>query len=166
MPTAAKLTVGCDGAGIVARLHGHGTMRESPCFQRLVTEALVGEPEAVMTVSLFDCDYLDSTFLGCLISLTKKFSLDEPPRFLLAADAEKRKLLFGSTCLDRVMKFADAEPICSGDCVPLETACLESREFAVHAAECHRRLAQAGGPQAAAFDRIAARLESELATRG
>mgnify|MGYP007080334571 CR=1 FL=1 len=56
--------------------------------------------------------------------------------------------------------------LCAGATVPLEPACLESREFAAHAAECHRRLAQEGGPQAAAFERIAARLESELASRG
>lgn len=166
MPSETKLTVGCDGAGIVARLYGHGTMRQSPCFQQLVVDTLTGEPSAVLTLSLFPCDYLDSTFLGCLVSLTKKFSLESPPRFLVAADAEKRKLLFGSTCLDKVLKFADADPVCSGESVPLEAACLESREFAAHAAECHRRLAQAGGPQAAAFERIAARLESELASRG
>ena len=63
--------VGRTEAGYAIRIEGRGTMRESPALQRVVRTVLDGEACAV-TIDLAVCDYLDSTFLGCLVDLHRR----------------------------------------------------------------------------------------------
>src|SRR5687768_10917844 len=114
---ASQLKVGRTGAGYCVRVEGRGTMRESPAVEEFVARSMGGDPVTVV-VDLTACDYLDSTFLGCLLGLHKRFgkragpSAADPgptpgPRFAIAADPERRRKLLGPTRLDLVLKSTD-----------------------------------------------------------
>ena len=70
-----ELLIGPISDGTVVCLVGRGTMCESPAF-RDVAERLLDRGDVVFDASR--CDYLDSTFLGCLIGLKK--SCEQCPR--------------------------------------------------------------------------------------
>ena len=53
-----------------------------------------------------------------------------------------------------------------GDFVTLTVAHPESPDFMRHVMECHRRLAELGGPQQAAFAAIADNIEKDLGKGG
>src|SRR5688500_13216265 len=110
MPAAAShVRVGRTQGGYSVRVEGRGTMRESPAVYAFLSESLEREPVTV-AVDLTACDYLDSTFLGCLLGLHKRFGRSAGPRFVIAADAEHRKKLLGPTRLDVLLKPAEAAP--------------------------------------------------------
>src|SRR5262245_35990365 len=90
--------------GIAVRLVGRGTMFESHAFRAAID--LQPEPGVI----LFDatqCDYLDSTFLGCLVGLKKTCDHTPNGRFVIAAPPPIRARLFSSSSLDRYFDFVD-----------------------------------------------------------
>ena len=65
---ASKLQVGRIENGFILRVQGRGTMRESRVAHEFAMRCL---PDATsqMMIDLSGCDYLDSTFQGCLLDL-------------------------------------------------------------------------------------------------
>src|SRR5579875_1841293 len=53
-------------SGYRLRVQGRGTMPQSHCVQNFVAEALAKD-DRVVVLDLSEADYLDSTFLGCLL---------------------------------------------------------------------------------------------------
>jgi hypothetical protein len=86
------------------------------------------------------------------------------PRYLVAGPADKRAALLGGLKLDKWLPTVDAPPPPRSDWVQVDPRTFErdEKEQARHIMECHRRLAELGGPTAAAFARIAEQLEKEL----
>ena len=158
-------------------------MKESPAVQEFVSRTLgpvgAAHPGAAqagaVTVDLSGCEYLDSTFLGCLLGLYKQYGgkgaregagASPSPPFAVAAPPERLAKLFGPTRLDRLLRAEKEPPHVAGEWVPLaiDQPTLDKRDLTQHVMECHRRLAEVEGPQQAAFRRIAEQLERELAT--
>ena len=78
---------------------------------------------AAVTVDLSACDYLDSTFLGCLLGLHKQFGRKAAGEgaarktsspFAVAAPPERLAKLFGPTRLDRLIQAAQEPPRVGG----------------------------------------------------
>ena len=72
MATASAVKVGRTEAGYCVRIEGRGTMNQSPIVLEFVGRTLrdgaaSGAPGVVMDPSA--CEYVDSTFLGCLLGL-------------------------------------------------------------------------------------------------
>lgn len=149
----------------VVRIDGRGTMQSSPALQAFAREALRGEPEASLTVDLSDCEYLDSTFLGCLVALHHEFGQEEPPRFEVAAPPAIRAQLLERTRLDRVLHVVEAAPAAPPEWLTIPNRTLERQDFARHLIDCHRQLAELGGPDATAFRRVVDQLARELEER-
>ena len=184
MASPSALRVARTEGGCCVRVEGRGTMKESPAVQefvvRTLTAAAAATPGAapaagVVTIDLSACDYLDSTFLGCLLGLHKQFSPKaagggageaELSAFAVAAPPERIAKLFGPTRLDRLIHPRSNVPCVAGEWVPLEvpTPVSDKRDLTLHVLECHRRLAEVEGPQQAAFLRIAEQLEREVAS--
>lgn len=162
MSDAPVLKFGPTEAGFVIRLEGRGTLHESPslvaCAEHLLQR---GSAQAVM-VDLEACEYLDSTCLGTLVTLHQRFGGPEPPQFLVAGSSDAIERLLTPTRLDQVLNVADELPVCQGEWLEIPTATLERREFCRHLMDCHRRLAELGGPRAAAFQLVADELAREL----
>ena len=184
MASPSALRVARTDEGCCVRVEGRGTMKESPAVQEFVTRTLTAaaaatpdaaRPAAAVTIDLSACDYLDSTFLGCLLGLHKQFGKkaagqaagkgDAPP-FAVAAPPDRVAKLFGPTRLDRLIHPRSELPCAAGEWVPLDIPppASDKRDLAQHVLECHRRLAEVEGPQQAAFIRIAEQLEREVAS--
>ena len=174
MATASAVHVARTDGGCCVRIDGRGTMKESPAVQEFVVRTLDAGAASV-TVDLSGCEYLDSTFLGCLLGLYKQYGgkaaregsgANSAAPFAVAAPPDRAAKLFGPTRLDRLLRAQEHPPAVAGEWVPLtiDRTTFAKRDLTQHVLECHRRLAEVEGPQQEAFRRIAEQLERELAT--
>lgn len=165
----SRLRVGRKDRDFLVRVQGRGTIKLSPLLHQFAVhsfesgvDADAGSRPSTVTVDLADCDYLDSTFLGCLLSLNRRFNRDGDPRFLIAASPEKRRVLLEPSNLDRVLAIREtnSEPSC--EMIELVCPALLNTDLGRHVLECHRQLAELGGPNQAAFRSVVDQLGNEL----
>ncbi len=154
--------------GYVLLLSGRCTMKQSPILQEFARETLEEEaphpgvlPHLLLAVD--ECEYMDSTFLGCVLSLQKRFT--GKGQFGIVASAVTRQRLFAACHLDRVLNLVGEMPPLASEPRPLAPQALSAEDHAQHVMECHRLLADLGGPSAAAFKSIADALQLELEKR-
>jgi hypothetical protein len=192
MPERAKIMVARFADGVSVHLEGAGTMAESPLVNAFAEEVMRDRTQRVI-VDLAGCTYLDSTFLGGLVSLLKRHgrpqngnsvgnhegegdassdpkgagpSTATGPRFAIYAPAPQRRTLFGVSRLDTILPFVDEVPPLQDETLPLETQGPASRdELATYIVECHRRLAELGGAEAHEFAQVAEALAGEINSR-
>ncbi len=145
-------------------------MRESRIFrdyarrwlELAVEREAAGRAES-LALDLSACERLDSTFLGCLVDLHQHFNRPGRTRFVVVAPPAARKSLLGVSRLDRLLPILDEPPATHGEGVSLlEESEGNAHDLGVHVMECHRRLAEQGGPASEAFARVAEQLEREL----
>jgi anti-anti-sigma factor len=159
MSEHCTLAIHRTASGYLFRIAGRGTMRESPSVRDFVCGAI--EDGADIVLDLSACEYLDSTFLGCLVMLHDRGKSCDGS-FAILADESVREKLLSSVGLHRFLSFTVECPDCIGDPVTLNVSALERIEFGQHLLETHRRLAELGGPAAGAFRRVAEELAREL----
>ena len=114
-----------------------------------------------MVVDLSYCDYLDSTFLGCLVGLHRKYNRMLPHRFRVAASRNKSQKLLGPTGLNHLLDVTEVCPEPISDVVALSGPVLPTAGLGRHVMECHRRLAELGGSREKSFRSIADQLARE-----
>ncbi len=157
------LRVGRTASGFLVQVEGRGTMSESPALQEFAVQSLDGPTgPSTVVVDLSHCDYLDSTFLGCLVNLHRKYNRTSPHRFQVAASSEQRQKLLAPTHLTHVLDLTEVGPEPISDVLEVSRPNLPGAELGRHVMECHARLAELGGSRAAAFRSIADRLAREL----
>ena len=161
MPQTSALKFGRTEAGYRLRVEGRGTMGESRPAEAFIAEAL-GKENTLIVVDLSECDYLDSTFLGCLLGLHRQYGAS---RLHVAAPPDRTKKLFGPTKLDVAMRVTAETPPVIGDYVVIAPEAMNSTDMARHIMECHSRLAEIPGPQQNAFAAIAQQMARELDRR-
>lgn len=146
--------------GFLLRIVGRGTFTESPAFRDFVSRCLdmEGKPQVVIDVS--QCEYLDSTFMGCLIWLHKH--AESGSRLQFFASPEKCRELFAFCMLDRVLNITRDCPQPTDEFVVLSMVDIEDNELGRHIAQCHKRLAELGTKEAARLQSVAERLSREL----
>ena len=115
-----------------------------------------------MVVDLSHCDYLDSTFLGCLVSLHRKYNRTSPHRFQVAASCDQCQKLLAPTHLNHLLNVTEVCPEPVSDVLEVSRPLLPTHDLCRHIMECHRQLAELGGSQAASFRSIADHLAREL----
>ena len=158
----AKTTAFRFPGGVVLRVEGKGTMPESRVLHAFAEQAL-SESSTRLIVDLEGCSYLDSTFLGGLVGLFKRHGGSEG-RFAIRLAESRRASLFGVSGLDRLLPFVTEAPaVEENTCLPLAFEGGASKEeLTKYVIECHRRLAELGGPHAPAFQGVAEALEGQL----
>lgn len=166
---ASLLKVGRTDSGYCLRLEGSGTVRESRAAHEFIVRS-IEDGKCPVALDLSACPYMDSTFLGCLIDLHRKFGSTEGqarPLFTVAAPSRDCRQALAVTRIDRMLHVENEPPRVCSDFVALPAQALESydpRDLAGHIAECHRLLADMGGPSQEAFRRIADAFEREMKT--
>lgn len=161
MPASSVLKVARTRAGYLLRVEGKGTLRESPAVSQFA-ERVLNDPENSLAFDLSSCEYLDSTFQGCLVVLHKRFDSGPSPRVLIAAPPQTCARLLHREHLDSIFSLTDASPEAVGEDLTLPTLALDSVELAQHVMECHRRLAEVDGPSRQAFAEVADQFAREL----
>src|SRR5690606_37147347 len=149
MPSVSTvpLEVLATDTGCLVRITGRGTMCESRRFYEyakrwLEMEGTSDECEdrTSLTLDLSACERLDSTFLGCLVDLHKRFNTAKRTRFVIVAPSAVRKSLLGTSRLDRLLCILDTPPATRGEGIPLtDDAAADPYALGVHVMECHRR---------------------------
>jgi anti-anti-sigma regulatory factor len=161
MSAPAVIKVGRTPNGYRLRVEGRGTMRESPAVFAFANRALE-EKGATVVVDLSDCNYLDSTFLGCLVVLHRTHCATAPRRLsILPSDAVLRRTLVPNS-LHVVFHLTDACPEVVGDDQVILPLILEPAEMGRHALEAHRRLAEIDSRNQRAFRDVVDQIEREL----
>jgi anti-anti-sigma regulatory factor len=159
---ACEFLIGRFANGFVVRVVGRGTMQESPAFRSAVSRAL---ESGVVVFDATRCEYLDSTFLGCLIGLKKSCEQFPERRFLIAAGPAIRIKLFCTSSLDKYFDFVEVCPETEGQPMTIDVESQERDVLGRHMMRCHATLAEMGGREAPAFKAIADRLAKELGDR-
>lgn len=153
-----QMSVGSADCTIVLRLVGRGTMQESPAFRKAAEVALKNSD---LVCDLSQCEYLDSTFLGCLIGVRKQ--AEQKGRALnIVADKAAQVRLFSTSSLDKYFDFTDSPPATSGDWMTIAPESLDVEAISRHVLVCHERLADRGGAEGKAFRRVCDRLSTEI----
>ena len=160
---STNLKIASTDAGCVIRVEGDGTMGQSPAAREVALNTLGADPNAVVVFDLSACEYLDSTFLGCLMDVYRRFGRTQPQRYFIAADADTRKKLLGPTHIDRLIPTLDVAPKPCGAWVTVKTQNLLPRDLTRHVMECHQALADSECPMRGVFAKIVSHLERELA---
>jgi anti-anti-sigma regulatory factor len=162
--SACHVTISPTPDGCRIDVAGRGTARESRAVRDAALRTLKTESSAVVMIDLSGCDYLDSTFLGCLLELNRAGK--SAGRFAIAAPVERRTKLLGALRLDQLIKCVDAAPPPCGERIELQFGgdAAHKDEVARHVMECHRRLAELDSPMRGVFAHIADQLERELGT--
>ncbi|MFO0948428.1 MAG: STAS domain-containing protein [Planctomycetota bacterium] len=166
MSGPAMLSMGRTRNGYVVRVVGRGTLKESvPLHAQLLHVMEEGCGQLVMDLS--ECSYLDSTFLGCLVDLHKRCRRSGVTEFFVASPSSECATLLDKTRLSTILAFVDhcPETVEEEVTVARETKDPRCLESGAHIMECHRRLAELGGPNQAQFSAIADHLARELETR-
>lgn len=153
-----ELRIGRLDNGLLIRVVGRGTMQVCPAL-RVIFEASDAKR---VCFDANECQYLDSTFLGCLVGMKKASQAAGDRHFQIAASPETRRRLFSPTGLAQYFEFVDSCPEVVGETVPLDVTGVAARELGRCVMECHELLAQTGGAGAEAFRSIAERLAGEL----
>ena len=139
-------------------------MRESPTFLAFALQER-DDPSIQMFVDLTTCEYLDSTFLGCLVALQKRFGHKPNSRYAVVVDKPTCERLLLCTGLHRVLNQVERLPPGTVCWTPLAICPPDSSDFKQHVMQCHQHLAQCEGPKAATFQRIADQMQRELEPR-
>ncbi len=145
--------------GFVVRVQGNGTATHSPAFAEFVKGCLVEDPNATVTIDLLGCEYLDSTFLGCLLKLQR---LGTAKRFHVAADEAARTRLLTATCLDRYLTLLSKAPSSTGTFLRIEPGEVSKQQLGRHMQETHQALGDLPSASASVFKRIAEQLAHDL----
>jgi anti-sigma B factor antagonist len=164
MSNANPITAGPTDQGVRLTVEGRGTLVESQSLRELVDAALA-EPGARVIIDLDRCTYLDSTFLGMLVGVHKKYGAP-PSRYAIVASLEARRTLFSLSRLDGVLCFVPAPPAYSSEPQSLAAHAIAADVLGRHVVEAHRELAQLGGAEADRFRAVADAVAAELAGRG
>ncbi len=140
-------------------------MNESPALREFAAQAFDTQRPGSLAIDLTACEYLDSTFLGCIAGIWRRRHGEPMFNLIVCAPPDTRRRLLGATRLDTVLHCQDAPPQPTGGWTILAAPDLEKREFGLHIMECHRRLAEFNSPKAPAFKAIADQLEKELGAK-
>lgn len=161
----SKLKIGHLASGFLISVQGRGTVKLSPLLHQFAVQAYESRshlPLTLIAVDLNDCDYLDSTFLGCLVSLNRRCIRIKDQQFVVVADEVRRRALLEPNNLDRVLHIWDRLPEAVSEFIDLNYPSLMNSDLGIHVLDCHRRLAELDGPNREAFSSITARLDAEL----
>src|SRR5262245_36951345 len=104
MPAPSTLTVGRTRRGYYMRIVRRGTMRESPALHAFAQQILDEPGQLSLDIDLSACEYLDSTFLGSLLGLYRRFKQSGTPGpFAIAGPTDVLHRLLGPTRLDTIL---------------------------------------------------------------
>lgn len=153
------ISVARTDAGYLVSVNGQGTRHESPAVRDFISGAM--EDKAHVVLDLSQCEYLDSTFLGCLVILHKR-GCEHGERFRVHADDAVINKLLHPTRLDTIIPCCTTPPKTTGQTVPLPVIDLEREEFGRHLLDTHEELADIDSPSSDAFRLVADQLRREL----
>ena len=162
MPTPSALTVGCTRRGYCVRVAGPARCaRARPCAPSQSRSSTSGAARPSTSTSP---PVSTSTAPSSAASSTSSAgsSGQARPALAIAGPTEVLHHLLGPTRLDAILPLRADRPERLGEEVLIPPQVLDSHDLGRHVLECHRRLAELGGANAAVFGPIADQLARDL----
>ena len=155
---SAQLEVGASKTdGFVVRVSGRGGIVTSSALTTLVETFPVQQP---LTVDLGACPHIDSTFIGGLVRIHKRY-LKGDGHFTLVPHPDNRHVLHVMK-LDSFFSLADAAPdMVSVHVIPIADQ-MDRDELGAFVRACHQSLLEVSGPHVALCEDVIKRLDEEL----
>jgi anti-anti-sigma factor len=150
--------------GYLVRVEGHATLKQSPALSGFVAQALAECPQIAIAIDVRSCLYMDSTFLGCLLT-SQRTVIKSGAQFAIIVDDDARQRLLAKTRLDSVLRLAPSAPDSISDFVTLTAQQPAEIEFGQHIVDSHLALAELPGTHSHLFRDIADQLTRELHAR-
>jgi anti-sigma B factor antagonist len=148
---------------VTFQVEGWMTMQQSLAFRRCAQDWLA-EGARFIRVDLRCCTFMDSTFVGTLLSLKRATELEPSGQFFLVSPSTQCQKIIHQMGLDDVIPTtagAEAEPSCWTELkLQVENDCA----FKCNVVEAHQELASLGGRTGEIFGPVARCLAQEMDT--
>jgi anti-anti-sigma factor len=138
---------------VIFRVEGRATMAQSLPLRRYAERALAEGASAVF-VDLRDCIYMDSTFLGTLLTLRSLLGKRASGELTLLAPSPACGKLLEQMGLHNVFATGPADEAEAGAWTELPTGPADPTSFQRNVAEAHENLASLPGPAGEQFRQV------------
>lgn len=146
-------------------VEGKGLRRQSEYLRATFEKSIKDTPTRKFIVVLEGCDYLDSTFLGNLVQMTKRQRGRQQAPFEIIADQRAAERLFATCNLQHYLPIEQTPSVCVPDRWQPVDPHPTGDECSYHQMESHECLGELDIPDAESFKRIAESMRRELRAR-
>ncbi len=158
---AAHIEVGTLDGALYIGVMGQATQRICPTATQLVSDYIAAHGAAITVIlDTRGCDWVDSTFAGCLIGLRKR--LAGGGKVQLSGCGEACRASLARMKLDALIEFVDVEPPTQRETLACVSGDRPTREEIALMLEAHRELAAIDEGNRQVFGPIVAMLEQQL----
>jgi hypothetical protein len=161
-----EIAIGVVEGGLYVGLQARATQRTCPTADKVVNDFLASRPEIpAITLDLTGCDWLDSTFAGWLVSLSKRISRYPNGQVVLAGCGKRCLASLEKMKLTDFCRFAELHVPEETQMVRCTTSDQPKKEELKLMLEAHEALAGISPENAQIFAPIAATLRSQIERR-
>lgn len=153
--------VGHAGTVIYCQVEGWGTMAHSLPLRRYAEQGLEAGASA-LRIDLHNCQYMDSTFLGTLIWLSRNYGCRQTDGFALIAPSPECRDLLQKMKLDCLLAVHSGDGPAEVGWLELSAGDVDPAAFQRCVIQAHQELANVPGPGKRTFHNIAEALSKEL----
>ncbi len=159
--TACRITICQKEKGITFRIEGNATLNQSPAV-RLFAEQCLAKGQTDLGFHLGECKYMDSTFLGTILCLSKFLNKPGKGRLSLISPSEECRRLFKQMGIEEMLPVLEDGESLEGPWIPLNEYLGDLQTFHRVIVEAHQELATLPGPAGDQFRSVAKGLASEF----
>jgi anti-anti-sigma regulatory factor len=158
-----EIAVGTVRGGLYVGLLGRATQRTCPTADHLVEDYLSSRPQPpVIVLDLAGCEWVDSTFAGWLLGLSKRMSRMPDGQMCVAGCGERCHASLGRMGLAELFQFEQIEPPAETQMIRCATSDQPDKEELKLMLAAHEALVQLGPENARVFAPIVATLRSQI----
>ena len=158
-----EITVGTVEGGLYIGMLGRATQRTCPTADQLVNDYLSSRPQQpIVVLDVTGCDWIDSTFAGWLIQLTKRMGRAAGGRLVISGCSERCRRSLEKMRLVELLELADLAAPEEVQAVACTTGDTPGKDELKLMLEAHEALAAVGPENEQVFTPIATMLRGQL----
>ena len=158
-----EITVGTARGGLYLGLLRRATQRTCPTADHLVDDYLASRPQTpAVVLDLSGCDWVDSTFAGWLLGLSKRMSRIPDGKMFVAGCGDRCRTSLNRMGLTDQFQFEEIEPPSETQMIRCTTGDQPDKQELKLMLEAHEALVALGPENARVFAPIVAALRSQL----
>ena len=161
-----EIGIGVIEGGLYVVMQGRATQRTCPTTDKVINDFLASKPEIpTIRLDLTGCDWLDSTFAGWLVSMTKRIIRYPGGQIILTGCGKRCMASLEKMKLASLFQFAETIVPVEIQQIRCTTSDQPKKEELKLMLEAHETLASLNPENAQIFAPIAATLRSQLEQR-